>query len=272
MVHSFLNRIHRKPVFGMVHVRALPGTPDATLTVSEICRIAFLEAQTLIHHGFDGILIENMHDRPYLNRNVGPEIVAAMTMVGQTIKSRLEVPCGIQILAGANEAALAVAQAAGLDFIRAEGFVFGHMADEGVMQADAGTLLRYRRRIGAEHVAIFTDIQKKHSAHAITADLAIGDHARAAEFFHSDGLIITGSVTGQAPDPTQITEVKHLTDLPVLLGSGIEAENLSRFWSLADGFIVGSTLKVAGHWFNELDEIRIAAFMAKVKALRDGGD
>lgn len=67
-----------------------------------------------------------------------------------------------QVLAGGNQQALAVALAAGLDFIRAEGFVFSHVADEGLMNACAGELLRYRKRIGADNVNIFTDIKKKH--------------------------------------------------------------------------------------------------------------
>lgn len=50
----------------------------------------------------------------------------------------------------------------GLDFIRAEGFVFSHVADEGFLDACAGDLLRYRKQIGADHVQIFTDIKKKH--------------------------------------------------------------------------------------------------------------
>lgn len=49
-----------------------------------------------------------------------------------------------------------------MDFIRAEGFVFSHVADEGFMNSDAGELLRYRKMIDAENVAIFTDIKKKH--------------------------------------------------------------------------------------------------------------
>ena len=51
---------------------------------------------------------------------------------------------------------------AGLDYIRAEGYVFSHVADEGLMNACAGPLLRYRKHIGADNVKIFTDIKKKH--------------------------------------------------------------------------------------------------------------
>ena len=104
-----------------------------------------------------------MHDIPYLNRQVGPEIVASMSVVCNEVKKEANnLPCGIQILAGANKEALAVAKAAGLQFIRAEGFVFSHIADEGTMNSDAGELLRYRKQIDADDILVFTDIKKKH--------------------------------------------------------------------------------------------------------------
>jgi len=107
-------------------------------------------------------MIENMHDIPYLNTHVGPEITAAMTVIGYEVRKISELPCGIQILAAANTEALAVALAAGLQFVRVEGFVFAHVADEGLMNSCAGELLRYRKQIGAEHILVFTDIKKKH--------------------------------------------------------------------------------------------------------------
>lgn len=63
---------------------------------------------------------------------------------------------------GSNKEALAVAHASGADFIRAEGYVFSHVADEGWMDSCAGELLRYRKLIGAERVMVFTDVKKKH--------------------------------------------------------------------------------------------------------------
>lgn len=111
----------------------------------------------------DAIMIENMHDLPYLNRHVGPEITAAMSVICNEVKKAAPlIPCGIQILSGANKEAMAVAKATGLDFIRAEGFVFSHVGDEGMFNSDAGELLRYRRMIDAENILVFTDIKKKH--------------------------------------------------------------------------------------------------------------
>ena len=101
-----------------------------------------------------------MHDLPYV-QNVGPEILTSMTAACSQVRKVFPVdkPIGVQVLAGANKGALAVALGAGLDFIRAESFVFGHVADEGWMDAQAGDLLRYRKNIGAEHIEIFTDIK-----------------------------------------------------------------------------------------------------------------
>src|SRR6185436_1323195 len=115
--------------------------------------------------GFHGLVIENTHDRPYLKASVGPEIVAAMSVISAAVQHAVELPLGIQVLAGANTSALAVALACGASFVRVEGFVFAHVADEGLIEGSAGTLFRYRRAIGAEHIRVFADVKKKHSAH-----------------------------------------------------------------------------------------------------------
>jgi membrane complex biogenesis BtpA family protein len=177
------------------------------------------------------------------------------------VKQAAGLPCGIQILAGANAEALAVAHAAGLDFIRAEGFAFAHVADEGIIESSAAALLRYRRSIGAERVQVWSDVKKKHSSHAITADVGIGEMAHAVEFMRGDAVIITGSVTGDAPDEADLTEVKRNTQLPVYLGSGVTENNLEQFFPAADGFIVGSHFKTDGHWAHAVDAGRVEVFM-----------
>ena len=137
-------------VVGMIHVAALPGTPCEELPISKIVDRAREEAAIYRKAGVDAVMIENMHDRPYLKGIVGPEVVAAMTVAAVAVKEAFGGPCGIQVLAGANREALAIALAAGFDFIRAEGFVFAHVADEGIIEGCAGDLLRFRRKIGAE--------------------------------------------------------------------------------------------------------------------------
>ncbi len=242
-----------KTLIGMIHLGALPGTAKSQWSVAEIVRRAVNEARIYREAGFSAVLIENMHDTPYLAREVGPEITAAMAVAAQAVRAEFPGMIGLQILAGANEAALAVAHACGLQFIRAEAFVFGHVADEGWMNAGAGPLLRYRRAIGADRVEVWADIKKKHASHALTADVSIGETAAAAEFMGAAAVIVTGRVTGDAPVPEDFAEVRAQTRLPVIIGSGITVENLAEFAPLADRLIVGSSVKKGGHWSGELD-------------------
>jgi hypothetical protein len=257
-----------KPIIAMIHVAALPGTPANTLSVAEIVESAVREARLYRDAKVDAIAIENMHDLPYLRGRVGPEIVAAMTLIGRAVKVESGLPCGLQVLAGANIEALAVAHAAGLDFIRAEGFVFAHIADEGLIQSSAAELLRYRKLIGAERVQVWTDIKKKHSAHAITADISLGATAETAEFMRADAVIVTGNVTGDPPRLADVREAKAHCQLPVLLGSGVDVSNIAEFYPEADGFIIGSHFKINGHWANTVDPARVAAFMRRVNELK----
>jgi membrane complex biogenesis BtpA family protein len=253
-----------KPIIGVIHVGALPGAPANTQTVAEITAQAIHEAAIYRDCGVNGIIIENMHDTPYLRGSVGPEIVAAMAVIGHAVKTESRLPTGIQILAGANIEAIAVAHAAGLDFIRAEGFAFAHVADEGLIQSSAAALLRYRRMIGADRIQVWADVKKKHSSHAITADISLGATAEAVEFMRCDAVIVTGSVTGEAPIIADVHEAKAHCRLPALLGSGIDADNIADFYQAADGFIIGSFFKVDGHWANPVEAERVRRLMTQV--------
>ncbi len=257
-----------KKLIAMVHVLPLPGTPKYGGSVQNIIDKALEEAEIYRNAGVDAIMIENMHDVPYLKREVGHEISTIMALIAEKIKSATKLPVGMQILAGANIAAISAAHTAGIDFIRAEGFVFGHVADEGFFESDAGELMRYRKKIGAEKIRIFTDIKKKHSSHSITADTSVVETAKAAEFFITDGVIITGSATGEAASVVDIVEVKKNVKCPVLIGSGLTTENIEKYFNFADGFIVGSYFKRDGYWANEIDTSRVNKFVEKFNELK----
>jgi membrane complex biogenesis BtpA family protein len=247
-----------RALVGMLHLGALPGTPSASHSVETLIQESLAEARIYRDAGFTALAIENMHDRPYLKGGVGAEITAAMTAVAREVKRETGLPLGIQVLAGANREALAIAHASGADYVRVEGFVYAHVADEGVIESCAGDLLRYRRAIGAERVLIFADIKKKHSAHAITSDVTLVETAKAAEFFLADGVIVTGPTTGEAAAPDEVRDVVQAVRAPVLVGSGVTPANLARF-STAHGFIVGSSVKQGGVWNNPLNSDNVRA-------------
>ena len=258
-----------KPVVGVIHVGALPGAPASEANVDELVELALREAAVYREGGVDGLMLENMHDVPYLRGAVGPEVVAAMSVIARAVKTESGLPCGVQILAGANVEALAVAHAAGLDYVRVEAYAFAHVADEGVIQSSAAELLRFRRKIGAGRVRVWADVKKKHSAHAITADVSLGETAAAVEFMRGDAVIVSGSATGEPPRAEDAREAKSHCRLPVLLGSGVTPENVAGFYDAADGFIVGSYFKERGLWSNTVERARVERMTDAVRRLRE---
>jgi len=254
-----------RALIGVVHLQALPGTPASKFDVPTITSIAVDEARVYRDAGFHGVLIENTHDRPYLKADLGPEIATAMAVVGAEVRRATALPLGIQVLAGANSSALAVALACGARFVRVEGFVFAHVADEGLIEASAGALLRYRRAIGGDHIRVFADVKKKHSAHALTADLDVVETAKAAEFFMVDGVIVSGVATGQPADRKEVESVGRAVSVATVVGSGVTTQNIVNYPD-ADAFIVGSSIKKEGLWSNPLDPGRVGAL---VRAFRE---
>ncbi|QOJ00594.1 MAG: BtpA/SgcQ family protein [Phycisphaeraceae bacterium] len=263
--------LSKKALIGMVHVGALPGTPGSREGIGALASRAAGEARVLKEAGFDAVMIENMHDAPYVHGAQGPEVVAGMTAVGLAVRAAVGgMSMGVQVLSGGNKEALAVALACGALFVRCENFVFSHVADEGLLErAEAGPLLRYRRVIGAEGVRVYCDVKKKHASHAITGDLSVGECVRGAEFFGADGVIVTGVATGRAASVEDVKEARGATGLPVLVGSGVTPEQVRALFRYADGLIVGSWVKRDGSWNNEVDPGR-AKELARAAALARG--
>jgi uncharacterized protein len=255
-----------RALIGVLHVGALPGTPAASHSIDTLIDFTIGEARIYRDAGFTALILENMHDRPYLKGNVGPEITAAMTALAREVKRETGLAVGVQILAGANREALAAAYVSGADFVRVEGFVYAHVADEGMIESCAGDLLRYRRAIGAQRVLVFADIKKKHSAHAITTDVSVVETAKAAELFLADGVIVSGAATAEPASADEVRDVARAVCLPVLVGSGITPANVARFAS-AHGFIVGSSVKEGGIWSNRLDAEGVRAVVRAFTAL-----
>lgn len=246
---------------GMVHLAPLPGSPGFEGDMRTIVTRAVRDAEALIDNGCDALIVENMGDVPYLRGRAEPETVAAMAIVTERIAS-LGRPTGVQVLAAANLEALGVAVAAGAAFIRVEAFAYAHVADEGILEASAGELLRRRRALAAD-VRVFADVQKKHASHAMTADLSIAELAKGTTFFGADALIVTGAATGRS---TAIDDVRAAATAgaPVLVGSGVNVDDAAALAAVADGLIVGSFLKEDGDWRKAVDPDRVRAVRAKI--------
>ena len=245
----------------MIAVLPLPGSPLYDGDDQRVIDQAMSDLECYSEAGADSILLENDHDLPYIQPPLDEKGVALMTKIAQEARKRFEGPIGIQMLEAANITSLEIAAEADLDYIRVEAFVFAHVGGSGIINGSAGKILRRKRELGAEHIKVFADVKKKHGSHSLTIDLDITDEIRQAEFFLADGVIVTSQFTGIHPDKDDLIKAKRVTNLPVIIGSGMTAENINDYVPLADGFIVGSYFRRQGRFLEALEPHRLTTFM-----------
>jgi len=258
----------KKFLAAMIAVQALPGAPMYRGDDQEIISQALSDLQAYNDVGVDAILLENSHDLPYIKPPLSGRAIELMTRVAREVRNRFAGPIGIQMLEAANETALEIACEADLDFLRVEGYVFAHVGGAGLVEGCAGKLLRRRKELSCEHIKVFGDVKKKHCSHALTGDLDIVDEVKQAEFFLIDGVIVTGARTTEPPSLAELRRVKKHAHVPVIIGSGMTAQNVRSYFKLADGFIVGSTFREKGEFLGQLDGKRLDAFMKIFRRLK----
>ena len=242
---------------GMLHLRALPGAPryDAGDGMAAVLGQALSEARMLEDGGFDGVIVENGWDIPFLKPDqVGHETVAALAVVVDRVNQAIDLPVGVNCLANAVEASVAVAAATGAAFVRANQWVNAYVANEGIIDGRAGVVTRYRHALHADQVTVWADVQVKLGSHAITADRSLAEQARDAAWFDADALIVTGSRLADPPLTSDLSAVRAAASLPVVAGSGVRRDNLAAILACADAVIVGSALKEGDVWHGAMSK------------------
>ena len=245
----------------MIAVLPLPGSPLYDGDDQRIIDQALDDLDIYKEAGVDSILLENDHDLPYIQPPLDEKGITLMTEISQEARKRFNGPIGIQMLEAANITSLEIAAEADLDYIRAEAFVFAHVGGSGIINGSGGKILRRRKELKAEHIKVFADVKKKHGSHSLTIDLDIKDEIMQAEFFLVDGVIVTSQFTGLNPDKNDLSKAKSATKLPVLIGSGMNVDNITGYLPLADGFIVGSHFRKDGKFLGKLEPERVHRFM-----------
>ena len=232
-------------VLGMVHCLPLPGTPKFAGDMTRIVEQAVADAVTLEQAGVDGVIVENTGDDPY---GVELDVAqgAALAAVSSLVKQAVSIPVGIDAALCDYKTSISIAQAIGGDFVRLAVFVdtvdfYGC----GPVPPCARAAMCYRKAIGADNVRVFADIQVKHT-HMVLPSVTIEDSAVAAQDCGADALIVTGSRTGSETPIELIERAKKVVRLPVIAGSGVNTVNVASQLSIADGAIVGSSLKEGG--------------------------
>jgi hypothetical protein len=255
-----------RPVIAMLHFPGLPGRPrhNRELGRSHLVDVVGRDLETLQGAGVDGVLFCNENDIPY-QLVVGPEIPAAMAAVIGELRASVRVPFGVNILWDAK-ATLAVARATGATFIR-EVLTGVFESDLGLIAPSIGDLAGYRTAIGADDVALFDNISPEFSS--VLGTRTIGDRARSAEFLGVDAILISGPAAGVPFAMSDLSAAKEaVPDLPVFANTGVSADRLEEILAVADGVIVGTSLKVDGDTWSRVDPARAERLMDTARAIR----
>lgn len=256
-----------KPVIAMVHFPALPGTPryDSSLTIDKMIEQMGQDLNYLLAGGVDAVMFCNEDDRPY-SLKADFEAIAVMTRV-ITELCPTDRPFGVDFLWD-PKAPIAIAKATGAAFIR-EVVTGVYESDMGIWAPDAAAIYRYRRQIDAENVRIFANITPEFASPL--GNRSVAQRAKSAVVSSLvDAILIAGAMAGSEPDYATVLEAKEAvgSDVPVLLNTGARPDNVAQYLKVADGVIVGSTLKKDGYTWNPVEPARVKAFMNAVKETR----
>lgn len=253
-----------KPVIGMVHIGALPGAPlfDPELDLVAAARADLLALQEA---GFDAVMFGNENDRPY-EFQVDTASTATMAAIIGQLKSEITVPFGVNVLWDPM-ASIALGAATGAAFVR-EIFTGSYASDMGPWTPDAGKAMRYRDRLGRRDMAMLYNVSAEF-AHSLD-QRPLADRARSAVFSSiPDAVLVSGQITGEAAALPDLEAVKAvLPDIAVMANTGVKHDTVADVLAIADGCIVGSSLKIDGDTWNAVDRERARDFMARAKAAR----
>jgi uncharacterized protein len=254
----------RKTLLGVVHLRPLPGSPRWGGDLKAIIDFAVADARAYERGGAHALFIENFGDVPFTKAGVGPETIAAMSAAGGAVRAAVTLPLGFNVLRNDPCAALALCAACDGDFIRVNVHTGVMLTDQGLIEGDAFTTVRYRDRIRPD-AKILADVHVKHAVPLGNGRLE--DSAQdTVERGLADALIVSGAGTGQAAELAEVERVRRACPkTKLLLGSGVNVTNVKKYLPFADGMIVGSALKRDGKLANPVDPKRVAAL---VKAMR----
>ena len=260
----------KKPLIGVVHLEPLPGSPDYRGRMDLVQRRAQEDADRLVEAGFDGIIVENYGDAPFFKDAVPAVTVAPMTAVIERIRSRHDIPLGVNVLRNDVASALSIAAATGAQFVRVNVHVGAALTDQGTIEGRAAETLRLRAAI-APTVFIFADFRVKHAVPLVERswDEELADLAERGK---ADAVLFTGGRTGAPPDVELLAHARRLLGkLPIFVASGATIQNAPSFLEYADGLIVGSALEKGGKAGRPVDPSRARSFVESIRRTEPRG-
>ena len=238
-------------IIGMVHCLPLPGTSGFDGDYQKILDRAVQDAVTLERAGVDAVIVENMGDTPFAAL-LDKAQLAALTAAAVRVREAVKIPVGIDAAFNDCEASLSIAGISGADFIRVPVFVDTVLFTDGIIYPCARKCMNFRKEMGLEHVKILADVQVKH-AMMLNPQITVEMSAKDAASNGADAIIVTGAVIGMETPIDMLKRVQSVVKIPVLAGSGVNHNNIHEQLQIADGCIIGSSLKKDGILTNPID-------------------
>ncbi len=253
-----------KPIIGVVHLRPLLGSPRFN-RMDTVVEKALTDVKNLEKGRIDGIMVENFGDVPF-KKSVSKMTVSAMTKVANEVKEHTEVPIGINVLRNDWKAALSIAEVLDLDFIRVNVYTGVEYTAEGIIEGKAAEIQRFKEKHDINSF-LLADIQVKHGEKIYPKDIKT-DAVEAVERGLADGVIVSGNRTGKSVEKEDLMRVKEVVDTPVIIGSGLDMENITELLPHSDGAIVGTYLKEEGMISNTVSKERVEKMISRARDLR----
>jgi membrane complex biogenesis BtpA family protein len=250
-------------VIGMVHCLPLPGTHGYRGDVGMVYAQAVQDAKTLEKCGVDAVIVENMGDAPFAEK-LDKAQAAALAVATAKVRETVKIPIGVDAAFNDYETAISIAHAADCQFVRIPVFVDTVEFYGGIISPCARDCMSFRRSIAADGIMVLADIQVKHT-NMLLPYISIERSAKDAAACFADALIVTGSATAEETPLEMVERVKKVVNIPVIAGSGVTAANISEQLRIADGAIIGSSLKVGGVLSNPVSEERVNEVMSALK-------
>jgi len=254
----------KRTLLGVVHLGALPSA-SRHVSMDEVLAGALADAAAYKDADFDGLIIENFGDAPFhrgtVDDPVTPDVPAALAVAADRIQQATSLSVGINCLRNDGIAALGVASVVGAEWVRVNVLTGAYVTDQGLIAGDAARLAAYRRQLQVR-TTLLADFMVKHAQPLVEFELAAAARDL-AERSGADGLVLSGSRTGQPVDVELLDSVRQAVGaFPIWLGSGLSADNAKELWPRCDGAIVGTSCKVDGKSSNPVDAERAAQLRA----------
>lgn len=263
-----------KLLIGVIHLPRLPSTQyKGGLDVEDIIEGSIRESKLLEELGFGGIIVENFGDAPYLKRVRDPLTLAVIAVITREVVRSVNVDVGLNVLRNSGLEAYSVAVATGAKFIRVNSLSEVLITDSGIIEPEASRLRSVR--FNYPGIKVYADIMCKHGgslSYLAYKEQRLANEAEnllrelvldIVERGRADAVIVTGPRTGIEPAVDQLAIVKEVSPVPVIVGSGVTPDNMSKLLKYADGVIVGSYIRVGGKAGNPVDVERARLFVRK---------